>query len=639
MNKIIFCLALFFISFQSMAETISTEEFFASRSVTNMKISPDGKHVATTYEEGSEVRLAVMDIKSKKILSSFRFGDNMHVINFHWANDTRVLMEVTEILGNLMKNTGKPVNLYAANLDGKDRSLIFETRRASYLILNLLRDEQDKILIGRRHFLDDKGLKAFKLDIYTGKQSYLADQPKGVVSSLLANNDGKVTMGFEYREGDTTDEEQTVLHYKFNNDWKELKLLSARTRPIANPVGFSVDNKKAYFLSNFDQENNDKMALYEYNLETAKTKLVLKKQQGSLTGIYRGYDGEVIAASVFNDTTNVSYINASHIDAKLMKGLSKAFKNEKVRLTSFSDQGDRVIFRTRSDSNPGKFYLFDGATGEAKYLASTLPGLDKKTLASSRVIRFKARDGVELEAILTLPNGQDKDLPLIVNPHGGPYGISDQWGFNPEAQFFAHHGYATLQINFRGSGNYGDDFERLGRLQWGRSMQDDVTDGTLWAIKNKIADADRVCIYGGSYGGYAALWGVIKEPDLYQCSVGYVGVYDMNIFFQSDGSDASKRKSTSKYLKSHIGTDEKYLSSISPVEHVDKIKADLFIVHGSEDARVPLVHAENLRDALDEIDKDYKWMVKKEGHGFYQLENKVELYNSMLSFFDQHIGK
>lgn len=622
-----------------MAETISTEEFFASRSVTNMKISPDGKHVATTYEEGSEVRLAVMDIKSKKILSSFRFGDNMHVINFHWANDTRVLMEVTEILGNLMKNTGKPVNLYAANLDGKDRSLIFETRRASYLILNLLRDEQDKILIGRRHFLDDKGLKAFKLDIYTGKQSYLADQPKGVVSSLLANNDGKVTMGFEYREGDTTDEEQTVLHYKFNNDWKELKLLSARTRPIANPVGFSVDNKKAYFLSNFDQENNDKMALYEYNLETAKTKLVLKKQQGSLTGIYRGYDGEVIAASVFNDTTNVSYINASHIDAKLMKGLSKAFKNEKVRLTSFSDQGDRVIFRTRSDSNPGKFYLFDGATGEAKYLASTLPGLDKKTLASSRVIRFKARDGVELEAILTLPNGQDKDLPLIVNPHGGPYGISDQWGFNPEAQFFAHHGYATLQINFRGSGNYGDDFERLGRLQWGRSMQDDVTDGTLWAIKNKIADADRVCIYGGSYGGYAALWGVIKEPDLYQCSVGYVGVYDMNIFFQSDGSDASKRKSTSKYLKSHIGTDEKYLSSISPVEHVDKIKADLFIVHGSEDARVPLVHAENLRDALDEIDKDYKWMVKKEGHGFYQLENKVELYNSMLSFFDQHIGK
>jgi len=242
---------------------------------------------------------------------------------------------------------------------------------------------------------------------------------------------------------------------------------------------------------------------------------------------------------------------------------------------------------------------------------------------------------------LTLPKGQSSNLPLIVNVHGGPFGIADFWGFNPEAQFFAHHGYATLQVNFRGSGNRGDDFERAGRLQWGKTMQDDVTDATRWAIEQGIADPNRICIAGGSYGGYASLWGVIKEPDLYQCAVGIVGVYDMKWFREGDGSDFSRNDNAfERFMSSHVSESSEGIEAISPVHHVDKIKADLFIVHGGSDVRVPVDHAYRLRDALGRVGKSYDWMIKeKEGHGFFDVDNRVDLYDQMLSFFDKHIGK
>nr|WP_301003853.1 prolyl oligopeptidase family serine peptidase [Arsukibacterium sp.] len=254
-------------------------------------------------------------------------------------------------------------------------------------------------------------------------------------------------------------------------------------------------------------------------------------------------------------------------------------------------------------------------------------------------ISFTARDGKVIRGLLTLPDNAGKNLPLIVNVHGGPFGPFDSWGYNSEVQYLANRGYAVLQINFRGSGGYGDDFQRAGRLQWGHAMQDDVTDGTLWAIEQGIADKERICIYGGSYGGYAALWGVIKEPDLYKCSVGYVGVYDMPLFFKGDGSDASRSGSIEQYISSHVGVGDDYMRSISPVHHVDKIKAELFIVHGSRDVRVPIVHANNLKKALDEIGKPYEWLVKEDGHGFFKVDHRVELYSKMAEFFDKHIGK
>jgi acylaminoacyl-peptidase len=226
---------------------------------------------------------------------------------------------------------------------------------------------------------------------------------------------------------------------------------------------------------------------------------------------------------------------------------------------------------------------------------------------------------------------------MVVLPHGGPHGVRDYWAFSPDVQVLASRGYAVLQVNYRGSGGYGRDFLYAGYGKWGTLMQDDLTDATLWAIDAGIAHRDRVCIYGASYGGYAAMMGVVREPDLYQCAIAYVGVYDLELMFEK--GDIPDRDTGVTFLKEAVGEDEQDLRSRSPVHNLHRLKAPVFIVHGGEDFRVDVEHAYRLRDRLDELGKPYEWMLKeKEAHGFYRPENRLELYERMLAFLGKYIG-
>lgn len=632
--------ALVLVALPSSAKTgLSTQDFFEHAKFNNMKLSPDGKHVAFNYQEDTELKLAVMRLSDMKILSGFEFGENMHVVNFHWATNKRVLMEVRRVTGNLVSMGGEPLNLYAADIDGSKRVELFRTSRSGYTILHLLPDQPDRILIGKRHFAEKDGMRAFTIDINRGKERYLDDQPSGVIAGLIADNSGEIRLGVEFVEGETFDDNRAIVHFKDKGEWQSLKLPSKRANPQVNPLGFSSDNKKAYFSSNHDMAEGDVSGVFEYDFSSSELRLIARHKYSDVGRAFYSHEGDVLAVSYVTTINEVEYINTEHQDTKLLAGLQNAFPNERVTITSFSKDGNLALFNVSSDKNPGEFFLYDTKKGQARYLASALGKLKKEFLADMQHIEFKARDGKPIRGFLTLPQNADKNLPMVVVVHGGPFGPFDAWQFRPDVQFLASKGYAVLQVNFRGSGGYGDDFQRAGRLQWGRAMQDDVTDGTLWAIDQGIADKERICIFGGSYGGYAALWGVIKEPDLYKCSIGYVGVYDMSLFFKGDGSDASRSDSIEQYLTSHVGEGDEYMRSISPVEHVEKIKADLFIVHGSKDVRVPIVHANNLRKALDAIGKPYEWMVKEDGHGFFKVENRVALHDKLAEFLDKNIGK
>ena len=201
----------------------------------------------------------------------------------------------------------------------------------------------------------------------------------------------------------------------------------------------------------------------------------------------------------------------------------------------------------------------------------------------------------------------------------------------------ASRGYSVLQVNFRGSGGYGRAFESSGYGEWGASMQDDLTDATLWAIKEGFTEAGKVCISGASYGGYAAMMGAVREPDLYACVVAYAGVYDLKLMFEK--GDIPSRESGLVFLRKVIGEDEEVLRQRSPVYNLDKVKAPIFIVHGKEDRRVDIEHAYRLRKGLEELGKPYEWLVKpKEGHGFYKPENQLEYFERILAFFDKYIG-
>ena len=253
-------------------------------------------------------------------------------------------------------------------------------------------------------------------------------------------------------------------------------------------------------------------------------------------------------------------------------------------------------------------------------------------------VTYTSRDGLKINGYLTLPKGKPaKNLPVIVNPHGGPW-ARDSWGFNPEVQFLANRGFAVFQMNFRGSTGYGRTFWEKSFKQWGRAMQDDITDGVQWLVKEGIADPRRVGIYGGSYGGYATLSGVTFTPDLYAAAVDYVGVANLFTFMKTIPPYWAPFL---KMMQEMVGDPEKdkdLLTASSPVFHVDRIKTPLFVAQGANDPRVNKNESDQMVEALRKRGVEIQYMVKdNEGHGFHNEENRYDFYGAMEGFFTKHL--
>jgi len=621
-------------------EQVPLRKFFEHRQFTDIKLSPDAKHMAFTYEHGSEVRLAVMESKDGNILSHFTFGENMHVQQFEWANNERVIMAVGKVTGYL-DNDGRPTNLYAANIDGSQRREIFEMASSRYALLSLLPKDDKHILIAKFHWADGGKGKVHRLNVYNGNLDYTAEEPAGDVRALEADIEGQVRMAVEIVEGKTEDDTKSFLHVRGLGEkaqWKKVPLPVKRKNPSIDPIGFNADGTKGYFLSNFDQPKDDRMALYEYDFSTDTVSLLHKEADVDLAGALRGYRGDVVGVTHLGGRTEKLLLDDKNREAQFFKTLVGAFKGQTFGITSYSRDGKQAIVRVRSDRNPGEFFLFDVDKLEAKFLVASLPDIKPEQMVSVEPVVIQTRDGLTVHAMLTKPKNAKGPVPLLLNVHGGPFGVTDFWGFHPEGQFFASRGWAVLQVNYRGSGNRGSDFQEAGYRQWGLKMQEDLVDATQWAVSKGVADPRRMCIYGGSYGGYAALAGVVKDPDLYRCAVGIVGVYDLVQFRKGDGSDFSRYGGEyfEKFMSRRVGEKPEDLVATSPVHNVSKIKVPVFIIHGEKDVRVPIEHANRLREAMDKAGKPYEWMVKPEGHGFYSVDNRVEMYTKVLDFLTKH---
>lgn len=324
--------------------------------------------------------------------------------------------------------------------------------------------------------------------------------------------------------------------------------------------------------------------------------------------------------------------------ARFTRALAKQFPGEFAYFISLTADGKKALFEVSSLRNPGDLYLFDFETKNAEFIASRRAWLDPEQMAATKVVEITARDGLTLPGYLTLPpNRESKGLPLIVLPHGGPHGIRDWPNFDVESQILAQHGYAVLKVNFRGSGGYGKAFQEAGYRQWGATMQDDLTDATRWTIDQGYADPKRICIYGASYGGYAALMGLVREPELYACGVSYVGVSDLALMYTR--GDIEDTVYGENYLKRVLGEDREELATRSPAQLADRIRAPVFLIHGSLDERVPMAHFEAIKKALERRGQTPETLVKRgEGHGFWKDANQRELYQRLLDFFDRHIG-
>jgi dipeptidyl aminopeptidase/acylaminoacyl peptidase len=298
-----------------------------------------------------------------------------------------------------------------------------------------------------------------------------------------------------------------------------------------------------------------------------------------------------------------------------------------------------VLVRTYSDRSLGAYYFYDRDGGDFQKLVDVSPWIDENEMAGMRAVEYEARDGKTIRGYLTLPGGEPaRPLPVVVNPHGGPWS-RDSWGFNPEVQFLANRGYAVLQVNFRGSVGYGKSFWQAGFKEWGRSMQDDITDGVRWLVDQGVADPARVGIYGGSYGGYAVLAGLAFTPELYACGVDYVGVSNIFTLLESIPPYWELQRQMLYEMIGHPEQEADLLEAASPLFHADRIRAPLLVAQGANDPRVKKAESDQIVAALEERGLDVPYLVKEdEGHGFRNEENRFEFYRAMETFLSYHLG-
>jgi dipeptidyl aminopeptidase/acylaminoacyl peptidase len=530
--------------------------------------------------------------------------------------------------------------LYAVNADGTGKATMAGFRvKGEWVFADMILPPHvadGKVLIARYHWNgsnDGSYPTAVRMDIKSSAEREVAVAPIRN-AAFVADNDGEVR--FAYADG--TDHKRRVYHRLNAGAAWELVFDESRGDPRVRPRAFTRDNRQAWFEC---AGSHGVGGLCRWNVETRKLVTLWSSEVSELEGLLRSFDRkDVVALRSVPGRGAITLVDKDAPESKLLVTLMQQFPGEDVQIANGTTDGSKVVFLVSSGRDPGRYYLYDAGEHKASFLLARRPWIDPQQMGAVEPVTLKARDGLALHGYLTTPPGKEgaRQLPMVVYVHGGPYGVRDYWEFDPNVQMLASRGHAVLQVNFRGSGGYGDAFMKAGFNEWGAKMQDDVTDATRWAIAQGIADPKRICIFGGSYGGYAALQGVVKEPDLYQCAIGYVGVYDLNLMYTR--GDIPQSMYGDNYLKMVLGEDQAVLRARSPVANVGRIKAKLMLIVGGQDKRVPPVQGQALRSALNKARIEHEWLYQRaEGHGFYDEGNTEDMLGKIEAFLDRSIGE
>jgi dipeptidyl aminopeptidase/acylaminoacyl peptidase len=600
-----------------------------------IRISPTGEFLAVTTPEADRTGIAILRRSDMKPTAKLKFEKNVHISDFHWVSPKTVVFSIAQKFGDLEQPQGSG-ELYKINADGSGvgppvigyGSNAGGQRGIGAYLVDSLRDSDDQVLVSVGYA--NGFTQVDRMNLLSSRRETIAKVPVQA-ASFVTDPSGAV----RFATGSNADGKSKT--YYRANDKAEWELINdeALTDRAMEPQGFSADGKTAYLQM---EEATGPDGVYAFDTATREKKLLLRDDNVDPDNyFYSPIDESIYAVGFMDGVPRVEYLDPDSPFAKLHRSLQAGFEGQAAVVPlSFTSDGNLGLYLVYSDRIPGDFYLFDRTAKKAKYIASRNSWFKPEMLNPEQPISLKARDGVALQGYLTLPKGSSgKNLPLVIHPHGGPFGPYDQWGYDPEVQLIASHGYAVLQVNFRGSGNYGRAFMRSGYQQWGGKMQDDLTDATRWAIAQGIADSRRICIYGASYGGYASLMGVAKEPDLYRCAIGYVGVYDMAAMYHR--GDIAESKRGKNFLQEALG--KQNLDEISPSRLANRIKVPVMLAAGREDVRAPAVHTEKMRDALAALGKPVETTIYDgEGHGNYLMKNNIDLYTKLLAFLDKNIG-
>jgi dipeptidyl aminopeptidase/acylaminoacyl peptidase len=624
----------------------SIETLFKLPQFAAMRISPDGENIAALSPVVGHQNLVILGADRKKA-TPVTTMDDKDIVEFRWLSNKRLLVR-TGSLGSRVDDA-RGGGLYAVDIDGSNGRLLGEGsdekigggERMVFKPIEVVRTfgNSDDFIAQEHVFTADQGHKPgalFRVDSRTGRRTILSVGKPEAAESEGWVVDAKGTP----RVFVATEKGMARIYYRKNADapWVKLDEYSITGGNHWVPLALAEDDKTIYAGS---WRGRDKGAVMRYDPETkAFGDVVAAHPQVDLTDlVFEG--GQVYGVHYEDDRGGTAWFDETL--ATVQAAVDKAFPAS-VNYLSASRDRSRFVITTISDISPGSFYFFDRKAGKLEWMADRMPWIDPKKMSPSTPVRYKARDGLEIPAYITVPKGSSgKNLPMVVMIHGGPWVEGDLWYWDPETQFLASRGYAVLRPNYRGTTRYGWKHFSSSFKQWGLTMQDDISDGVKWAIDEGIADPKRVCIYGASYGGYATMMGLAKTPELFKCGINYVGVTDLDLFVTATWSDFAYSPFLNYELKEMFGDiskDRERLMKTSPVELASRIKAPVLMAYGASDVRVVPEHGSRMLSALEKAGAKPEYMVAEgEGHGFRDMKNQVMFYGAMERFLEKYIGK
>lgn len=634
------CLA---VSMACAADTIPVADFARRLPLTSPRLSPDGKYLSVIYhdQDGKSHGIAVYavdDMSQPKSL--IRMPPYELPAAMAWVSPTRIVVARGKQDGSIgsTRYTGE---LMAVDMDGKNPDYLYGYESVGKRSATRALDRGWGEIEGtppktNGHFYmrttswgDQNRSTIYDVDATSSTRRQIADIGiSGLNFMLTDNGDPRFAFG-------TDDDYKYVVFHRDGSGWTKLgpEITGQRFLPVAQVSGsqriyamYSPDGKG----SEFDEQDEDGGNRKRLGGDSFS--------QVTPSGLWTAAPLRPFGIVSETGVPSVTYFDQNETVSKLHRALSQKFPGSAVRFVDFSEDGTQLLFSVSSDRDPGRYMLIDTHNYKVRNLFAVTPWMDPAKMAERRPLRFKASDGMELEAILTFPKDKpETSLPMVLLPHGGPHGISDTWYYDEDAQFLANRGYLVLQVNYRGSGGRGSAFEQAGWLKWGTRIQDDLIDGVKWAIAQNYADPKRVCVYGASFGGYSAMMTAVRAPDLFKCAVGYAGIYDLDMMYNK--GDIKDRKSGRSYLTTVIGRDEADLSANSPTHLADKITVPVLLVHGEDDERAPYAQFKAMKAALDTAHKPYETLTRSgERHGFVKPDNVEAFYTKLQAFLDKNIG-
>lgn len=607
----------------STPKPIPMEDFFKNPEKVSFRISPNGQYISYRAPWRNRMNIFVQKLGGTAVtqVTSDTIRD---VGGYFWKGDR--LIYSRDINGD------ENMIVFSASIDGKDVKALTPQKdvRAGVLddLHNIAGMEQNVMV--QMNQRNPQVFDPYLVNVVTGELKPMYDNQENY-ESWVTDHAGVIRMATR------TDGVDQIYYYRASANEPFTEYMRTSFKDSWAPQMFTFDNKN--LIVNHNLGGRDKTAIVEWDLAAKKEMRVIHENgEYDMNSVDWSRKRKVLTMATWTGAKSERHFLDKETETLYTK-LGANFKGYEFWVYGEDDTETKMLVWAGSDRNPGKYYFYDATTGKLEHLSTACPWLPEEQMAQMIPIQYTSRDGLTIHGYLTIPRGMDpKNLPLVVNPHGGPW-ARDEWGFNNEVQFLANRGYAVLQMNFRGSTGYGRAFWEKSFKQWGRTMQNDITDGVNWLVKEGTVDPKRVAIYGGSYGGYATLAGITYTPDLYACAVDYVGVSNLFTFMNTIPPYWEPYKKMMYEMVGDPKADSLAMRESSPVFHMNNVKCPLFIAQGANDPRVNKDESDQVVAALKKRGVKVEYMVKdNEGHGFHNEENRFDFYGAMESFLEKHIG-